>query len=317
MDLIYTNSKRIDQGVLQAYALDLSFGDSENDFELTIGTSPVLEPNSIVYIEGTEYGGVLDGKKTSTDSKTITYIGRTWHGVLNSKVIEPDAKNDYLVVTGDANEILSMLIQRLKLDEFFCVSSKLSGITISNYQFERYCYGYDGMKAMLLKFGAKLKMEWVDRSIFLYAVPVVDYTDKSVDNDTAALNVEQHQTKINHLICLGKGELAEREVIHLYVDQFDRIGDIQYYTGIDEVVKKYENTNSEDLRSDGIAKFIELRNIDNAEISINENESFSYDIGDTVGTTEIITGVSAVAIVSQKIIKINNGTVNIEYKTGG
>ena len=317
MDLIYTNSKRIDQGVLQAYALDLSFGDSENDFELTIGTYPVLEPNSIVYIEGTEYGGVLDGKKTSTDSKTITYIGRTWHGVLNSKVIEPDAKNDYLVVTGDANEILSMLIQRLKLDEFFCVSSKLSGITISNYQFERYCYGYDGMKAMLLKFGAKLKMEWVDRSIFLYAVPVVDYTDKSVDNDTAALNVEQHQTKINHLICLGKGELAEREVIHLYVDQFDRIGDIQYYTGIDEVVKKYENTNSEDLRSDGIAKFIELRNIDNAEISINENESFSYDIGDTVGTTEIITGVSAVAIVSQKIIKINNGTVNIEYKTGG
>ena len=34
MDLIYTNSKRIDQGVLQAYALDLSFGDSENDLTM-------------------------------------------------------------------------------------------------------------------------------------------------------------------------------------------------------------------------------------------------------------------------------------------
>lgn len=317
MDLIYTNSKRIDQGALNAYALDLSFGESENDFELTLGTAPILEPNSITYIEGTEYGGIIGGKKTSTNGETITYIGRTWHGVLNSKVIEPDAGADYFTVSGDANEILSILIDRLGLSGLFVASSELSGITISNYQFERYCYGYDGIKSMLLKFNAKLKMEWVNRSICLYAMPIVDYTESSVDNDSATLQVEQHQTKVNHLICLGKGELAQREVIHLFVDQFGRIGDVQYYFGIDEVISKYENTNSEDLRSDGITKLTEVRNNDKAEISINENESLSYDIGDIVGSTEIITGVSVAASVIQKIIKINNGTISIEYKTGG
>lgn len=317
MDLIYTNSKRVDLGVLNTYNLDLSFGESENDFELTLGTSPILENKSIVYVEGTEYGGIIDGKKTNSNSETITYMGRTWHGVLNSKVIEPDVGADYYVVSGDANRILSMLIDRLGLGGLFVASSKLSGITISKYQFERYCYGYDGIKAMLLKFNAKLKTEWVNRSICLYAMPIVDYTDNSVDNDTATLQVEQHETRVNHLICLGKGELAEREVIHLYVDQFDRIGNVKYYTGIDEVTEKYDNSNSEDLRADGIAKLTELRNNDKAEISINENDILSYDIGDKVGSTEIITGVSVAATVTQKIIKINNGTISIEHKTGG
>ena len=34
MDLIYTNANGEDQGILSAYAFDLSFGASENDFEI-------------------------------------------------------------------------------------------------------------------------------------------------------------------------------------------------------------------------------------------------------------------------------------------
>ena len=44
MDLIYTNANRVDQGVLSAYSFDLSFGEKENDFEMTLGADePVLE----------------------------------------------------------------------------------------------------------------------------------------------------------------------------------------------------------------------------------------------------------------------------------
>ena len=106
MDLIYTNSKLIDQGVLDNYAFDLSFGASENDFELTLGINPILESGAMTYIEGTEYGGIVDGRKTTTNGETITYVGRTWHGILNSKIIEPDTGEDYLVVSGDANEVM-------------------------------------------------------------------------------------------------------------------------------------------------------------------------------------------------------------------
>ena len=85
---------------------------------------------------------------------------------------------------------------------------------------------------------------------------------------------EQNKNKVNHLICLGKGDLATREVIHLYIDQFGRIGDVQYYTGIAEIVETYDNSNTEDLRNDGIKRFTEIRNTDKAEIDLSEMERF-------------------------------------------
>lgn len=318
MDLIFTNAKRIDQGVLLAYAFDLSFGASENDFEITIGTDDaVLEFGAMVYIDGTEYGGTVDGLKAITNGETITYNGRTWHGIINSKVIQPDTGEDYLVVSGDANEILSMLIARLGLSGLFVAAEESSGVSISNYQFHRYCKAYDGIRAMLAEKNAKLKITWKDRMVLLSVVPVEDYTESPVDGDIATLTVEHHKQKVNHLICLGRGDLAAREVIHLYVDQFGRIGDVQYFTGLDEFVDTYENSNSDNLRSDGIERLKELRSTDNAEIDIAETERLTYDIGDIVGATEHKSGITVAEAVTQKIVKIKNGVVSTEYKTGG
>lgn len=317
MDLIYTDANRKDQGILTAYAFDLSFGADENDFEMTLGANePALSDGSFAYIENTEYGGVIDGIKASTNSNTVTYKGRTWHGILNSKVIEPDTGEPYLIVSGDANEILSMLIARMGLTELFVAAEGLSGINISKYQFRRYCKGYDGIRDMLGDNGAKLKIAWVNRAVQLSAVPVVDYTDAPADSDTASLNVEKYSKKVNHLICLGKGELTDREVIHLYVDQSGNIGDEQYYFGLEEIAEPYENTNSEDLRQDGISHLKSLRNNDKAEISLNEANAIPYDIGDIAGASEIRTGITVAAIVTQKIIKIKNGVISTEYKTG-
>lgn len=320
MDLIYTNANRADQGVLTAYAFDLSFGASENDFEMILGANePVLEFGAFAYIEGTEYGGIVDGIKTSTNGNTITYTGRTWHGILNSKVIEPDPGENYLVVKGDAHEILTMLIDRLGLGGLFTVADA-PGVTIKTYKFHRYCMAYDGIIDMLGDNGAKLKMSFENRSVRLSAVPLADYTDAPVDGDIATLKVEQYTHKTNHMICLGKGDLAEREVIHLYVDQFGKIGDVQYYTGLDEVAETYDNSSaesSEDLRDGGVSRLKELMKADKAEISLPENESLSFDIGDIVGATEYKSGVRVSATVTQKIVKINNGAVSTDYKTGG
>lgn len=320
MDLIYTNANRADQGVLKTHAFDLSFGASENDFELILGADePVLEYGAFSYIEGTEYGGMVGSMKTSTNGDTITYKGRTWHGILNSKVIEPDTGESHLVVTGDANEILHDLISRLGLSGLFVAVDNLSGINISGYKFNRYCKGYDGIRAMLAKNGAKLKIAWKGRCVFLSAEPIADYTESPVDGDIAPLTVEHHEKKVNHLICLGRGDGAEREVIHLYVDQFGRIGRVQYYTGLDEITDKYENTNVEsieDLEEGGIDRLTELRDNDTAEIALPESKGLSYDIGDIVGATEVKSGVSVSAAVSQKIVKIKNGVVSTEYKTG-
>ena len=318
MDLIYTNAKRVDQGVFSAYALDMSYGSDENNFELVLGANePMLETNAVIFMENTEYGGMVGGLKTNTNGETITYKGRTWHGILNSKIIEPNAGEDYLFVSGDANEVLAFMIARLGLSELFVAAENRCGIVIPKYKFHRYCKGYDGLRMMLADNGAKLRIVWENRRVVLSAEPIVDYSESPVDDDVAVLSVERHSDKVNHLVCLGKGDLAAREVIHLYIDQFGRIGDVQYYTGIAEIADTYENSNSEDLRSDGINHFTEIRNTDNAEIALSEMEGLIYDIGDIVGATEYRSGVNVAEAVTQKIVKINNGVVSTEYKTGG
>jgi hypothetical protein len=321
MDLIYTNAKLVDQGVLLAYGFDLSFGAQENDFEMVLSEDvPLLEYGAFVYIDGTEYGGIVDAIKTATNGSTITYAGRTWHGYLNSKVISPDSGADYLTVSGEANAILATLINRLTLSELFTASEEASGINISSYKFNRYCKGYDGIRAMLESNGAKLKIEWKDRAVQLSAVPIADYTESPIDGDVAKLTVEHHEKAVNHLICLGSGELAAREVLHLYVDQFGRIGTAQHYTGLDEYTDTLDYGNaesSEDLKKSGVERLKELRGNNSADISIIESDGITFDVGDIVGAKEQRSGISVTATVTQKIVKITNGAVRTEYKTGG
>lgn len=322
MDLIYTNAQRVDLGVLQAYTLDLSFGadNNENDFEVILGKSePALDDGAFIYIDGTEYGGIIGGMKSNSTDEIRTNIGRTWHGVLNSKVIEPDPGADYFTISGDANECLAVIIDRLGLSALFTAKKELSGIVVKSYKFARYVKGYDGLRAMLASAGAKLKMVFASASVRIYAEPIVDYTDTPIDSDDAFLRLERYGTKVNHLICLGSGELAQRQVIHLYVDQFGRIGNTQYHTGLSEVTDVYEYSNAQDieeLRTGGIARMNELRNNDKVEVLADNNVSVEYDIGDIIGGTDTYSGNTAKATITQKIVRIDNGTVSFDYKTG-
>lgn len=321
MDLIYTDVDKSDLGVLTAYAFDLSFGEKENDFELTLGLDePKLDFGAFVYIEGTEYGGIIDAKQSRTGEEYIKYMGRTWHGMLNSKIIKPDAGAAYLTVSGDAHDVLAQLINRLGLSALYTTPSTASGITISNYQFPRYCAAYDAIRDMLSSVGAKLKITWVDRCVVLSAEPVIDYTDSPVDDDMAVLTVELHKNTVNHLVCLGRGELEAREIIHLYVDDNGNIGDTQFYFDLDEVEDVYDFNSAESLeqlRSNGVEKLRELRDTDYTDMDLTEGAGVTYDIGDLVGATDIQTNNSASAPVTQKIVKINNGAVSIEYQAKG
>ena len=321
MDLIYTNAQRVDLGILQSYALDLSFGEdgNENDFEIILGKSePALEDGAFVYIEGTEYGGIVGGMKSNSTDEIRTNFGRTWHGVLNSKIVEPDPGADYFTISGDANECLAVMVARLGLSELFTVSGDLSGIAIKSYKFARYIKGYDALRAMLASAGAKLKMLWTSAGVLLYAEPIVDYTSAPIDGDEAIIKVERYGDKVNHLICLGSGDLAARQVVHLYVDQFGRISETPYYTGIAEIADTYDYSNAKDveeLRSGGVKRLEELRANDKVEVLADDGVSVEYDVGDIIGGTDTYSKNTAKATITQKIVRIDNGAVSIDYKT--
>lgn len=318
MDLIYTNTEKEDVGVLHDFSLDLAFGSDENDFALTVAQeNHVAQAGCCIYIQGTEYGGLIDAITSDTGTKEVTYSGRTWHGLLNSKILEPDSSKDYLVVSGDANAVLTDLISRMGLTSLFAADPNVSAITISNYQFDRYIAGYDGIRKMLASEGAKLHMEHDGTNVVLSAMPIVDYTQDGVDSDQMTLNVKQTKNKVNHLICLGSGELADRTVVHLYADESGQISQKQTFTGIDEYATTYEYPNvesDEDLLAEGTKRLEELLQQDELSVDLTESDDL-YDIGDVVGATDNITGISIAVPISKKIVRIEGGYVTVDIET--
>jgi len=320
MDLIYTNIEREDVGVMFDYTLDLAYGSSENNFECKIfGNNHCCESNCYLYFENTEYGGIIDDIGVDTEKEEVTYYGRTWHGILNSKIIEPDAGQDYLVLSGEANLVLLDLIKRMGLSELFTASENESRIEISNYQMNRYIGGYDGIRKMLRTFGGKLNISFRDGLVELSAKSVVDYSEQEeFDASQLSFRVKKAGNPLNHIICLGKGELAEREVIHVYADEKGNISDVQVMKGIREVSAVYENTNaesSEELKQGGIDKMRQAWNSNELEYGFDSNDE-NYDIGDIVGAREETTETEVRAEISKKIVTVQNKAITVSYEVG-
>lgn len=320
MDLIYMNADKEDVGVMLDYTLDLAFGYDENDFECVITRDKhCCEKSFYLYIENTEYGGIIDNIGIDTEKDEVTYSGRTWHGILESKIIEPDSGADYLILSGELNSVLSALIERMGLTEIFKASSENSGLKASNYKMNRYIDGYSGIKKLLKTSGAKLVITFVDGFAVLSAKPSIDYSkDDQFDRDQISFIAIDRNNVLNHVICLGKGNLSEREVIHVYADENGNISETQVFTGISEISTVYENTNVEDsdeLKQGGIDMIKEAWSSDELEFSFDENAD-SYDIGDIVGAKEYVTGMEVRHEISKKIVSIKNGTISISYPSG-
>lgn len=231
MDLIYTDKNRKDIDVLSDYELDEAFGKSENNFSLKISLSEhCMEPGCVIYAENTEYGGIIDTLNPNTKDSTLTYKGRTWHGILNSKVLEPDAGEDYLILSGEANSVLKEIITRLKLNDVFSVSEEDSGIEIIHYQCSRYPCAYDEIRKMLYEFMGKLTINCRMQSVLLSVSPLYDYSaDEEWDASQLDFAIEKNYHPVNHLICLGSGDLKDRYVIHLFTDENGGIQPYSFY----------------------------------------------------------------------------------------
>ncbi len=221
MDLIYMDAQRNDIGVITAYDFDMAYGDDENTFELTLDLDDhCCDYGFYIYVEHEEYGGIVDNIEVDTSHHEVKYSGRTWHGLLDSKVIQPDIGRDYKMISGDANECLGEIIEELDITDVFMAEMEASGIEVVNYQFERYVTAYKGIRQMFNSVGAKLKIEWREGYVRLSAVYIDDYSqDEEFDTSQVDFKLIQHGNPVNHLICLGQGELADRAVIHIFTDE--------------------------------------------------------------------------------------------------
>lgn len=99
---------------------------------------------NLVYVPDTEFGGIIEDVLTDTTLDYVELKGYTWRGRMAMKVIEPPAGSDYRVVSGELNAILKKLIEP-EFGGLYVVSGADTGITVSNYQFDRYCTLLEGI----------------------------------------------------------------------------------------------------------------------------------------------------------------------------
>ncbi|MGN1299964.1 MAG: hypothetical protein ACI4VC_01265 [Clostridia bacterium] len=236
MDLIYADENKVDIGVLSRFTFDLAFGKDENDFSLEMELDDhCMKQGYYVYIEDTEYGGIVDTISPDTVNNTVTYSGRTWHGILENKVISPEQGQDYRYFYGECNQVLSEIITLCGLESLFEADIEDTGIEIIQYQCKRYVDAYSCIKDMLHENGMKLRFRFNGTKVVLSSVPYFDYSqDEEFDSSQLGFKIEKNYKVVNHLICLGKGELSDRAVIHLFTDTN---GGIQPYSTVDIPVK--------------------------------------------------------------------------------
>lgn len=313
MDLIYTDSSGSDEGVLKNYEMDFDIGDTE-DFELKLTISAErIAPGSFVYAERSEIFGVVD--EQNVDGRTIIYCGRTIRGIMNKKIVEPDLGQDYKTLNGDLLDVLNEMSVDFGIGSIVKFASTQS-YRVKNYKVDRYISFLATIEKLLKNFGLKMTYNYTGVFMLIDIVPVIDYSDNLEydSNNTIRYKIDQKR-QVNHLICLGKGELAARQVIHLYVDAKGNVSKIQTMYGIDEMTEVYDYSSAEsieELEKSGIKKLQEY-NSESIDIDV---DAQTETVGDIVGTYDPITGKTIKGTIVSKVVKVKNNIVSVEFKVG-
>lgn len=279
---------------------------------------------NLVYIPDTEYGGIIGKVLTSTTLDYVELKGYTWRGRLAYKAIEPPSGKDYKVVSGELNKVLKVLIEP-EFDGLYVVSSEDTGISVSNYQFDRYCTLLEGVTKMLNSVGYRLDIQHkrekgIPGYVLIRAVPIVDYSDQIELSKDCGLNytMEDIRDGVNHLIIIGKGELQDRNVFHLYAWPDGSIKKTQYYTGLDEIVQVYENTSTEtdQLEDQSLDKLTELMSKKKFSMDV-EKLGIDVGIGDIVGGRDYLTGMYGAKPIENITCSVIAGVTSKEYELEG
>lgn len=318
MDLILADAGGRQVKVIRYPVFDCDCNGNNKDFSLSI---PVLRWDGSIrhgmrlFVPDEEYGGVIGQISTDTSLGMVTVSGHTWRGMLADKVICPPDGEDYLTVSGDLQTILRQLIGG-RFSRAIAAAEGLSGITVSSFQFKRYCTLLDGLTDLTGQYGARLDLRYDEMSdrMVVRAVAVRDYSyeiELSQDYELQ-FTFDDVRNQPNHMIAGGKGELHERQILHLYADADGKISTTQTFFGADEIEYFYDNTSSESLEKDARKKFEELLKKSELKMTI---ESIPDDtrIGDIVGGRDYITGLSMKAPISNIVLKISGDTITKDY----
>ena len=321
-DVILADGKLTPRASVSQVTLDWACGTDENDFELTIDDpdAPEIERGWYFWLDGSDVGGrIVDRRVTvSGGVSTATWIGQSWTGMLAAKILQPDANQDYLTVSGKLPDILKTLLKRISLDSVFTVDSS-DASTLSNWMFRnpRYVDAYTGFRNLLASCGRRLDFQAKDNHILLGITPV-GIIDNTIDSDLVDFKAETNRRAVNHLIGLGSQELKDRLVVNYFADAAGAVSQTQTLIGVDEVCATYDYSNADlsTLQSETKKHLQELQTGGSVEVTLSDEVGDGLHVDDKIVATDQASGVNVTAVVTKQIVKIDSGILTSTFEVG-
>ena len=238
--------------------------------------------------------------------------------MLAAKILQPDANQDYLTVSGKLPDILKNLLKRIGLDTVFTVDSSDASI-LPNWMFQnpRYVDAYTGLRTLLASCGRRLDFKVSGNKILLGIVPVQTITN-TIDSDLVDFKAETNRRAVNHLIGLGSQELKNRLVVNYFADATGVVSQTQTLVGADEVCATYDYSNADlsTLQSETRKHLQELQTGGSVEVTLSDEVGDGLRVDDKIVAADQSSGVNVTAVVTKRIVKIDSGILTSTFEVG-
>lgn len=266
-----------------------------------------------------EWGGVIQGFEKNSTEQTTTITGLTWRGWMAQKIVRPSDGNDYYIISG--TDFLGAILSTMGEQNIWWGYQKWDEIdypTSFSYQCPRYCTLLEAIEGFCSAYGF---------TFYIYATTTQDGTAVRFgvrpvkEVETKNINyIVKKENGINGLICLGQGELKDREVkclsLHPNNGKIYRTGSRLYWWGERTRASVYENAGAtgEELYTYGEQRFKELLGGETVTINSLDYEGEQLFIGDTLTQYDETLGEWITATIGNKIYTEETGLGKIEYQ---
>lgn len=318
--LIHADSNRDEIGVISDFNKfdaqihhNANLTDNTFQLEMSVGAwqDDKIMRGDYVYIDNSEFGGLVRSVEKNTSSDTVIIKGALWRALLAMRIIVPPEGQAYKKYT--STELNAMIADVIGNDyaDLFSVSQASTGTTIT-YQF-RYQTKLAGLSKALLKAGYSLSCIYdaAVQRVIVQARHCLDYSDYADISSDLGIGLSITSGRIddyNHCIALGRGELTERMIRELWML------DGEIYTtrpaslleaDLRSMTFDYPNAESEDelisYASDALRKYATMSS---AEIDLSQLQ-IDLQLDDTILTVDRDLNISATKRVSQRILTIS------------
>lgn len=325
--LIHADSNRAEVGVITDFRKydaqihhNCELADNTFSLEMTVGAwkSNKIMCGDYVYINGSEFGGLVRSVKKDAKNDTVTIKGVLWRALLAMRIITPPSGQAYKVFTDvELNTIIADIIGN-DYANLFQVSSDSTGATTS-CQF-RYQTKLSGLSKALLQAGYTMACIY-DASVQRVKVSArhcADYSEYADISSDLGIGLSITSGRIddyNHCIALGTGELIERMVREIWMYNntiFQSKPAALLEADIRSMTFDYPNAESEaELISSASDALLKYAAMSSATVDLSELQ-IDLQLDDTILTVDRDLNISVTKRVSQQILSMSASGLKIE-----